>query len=266
MPVLRHLTCGYLQKPPNPRVVCHCLVLEGPGGLTLVDTGIGLLDVRDPVGRVSQPVIDAAGFEFNEADTAVRQLERLGRRPADVTHVILTHGDPDHAGGLADFPGATVHLAAEEHAAIAAGNPRYRPPQFAHGPRWRTYGVSTHRWFGMEARPLDLESGTDVLLVPLFGHTRGHCGVAVARADGWDLHVGDAYYLRVELLVDDHPVSVLAALRAEDDAARRTSLGHVRRLHREQAGAVRMFGYHDPDEFRLAAGGDPSATRSGGND
>ena len=33
--------------------------------------------------------------------------------------IVLTHGDPDHAGGLADFPTAAVHLSAEEHAAVA---------------------------------------------------------------------------------------------------------------------------------------------------
>ena len=35
----------------------------------------------------------------------------------------------------------------------------------------------------------------DVLLVPLRGHTRGHCGVAVRRpSGGWFLHAGDAYF------------------------------------------------------------------------
>ncbi|MFO8084298.1 MAG: hypothetical protein R6U27_08275 [Desulfobacterales bacterium] len=29
-------------------------------------------------------------------------------------------------------------------------------------------------------------------MVPLFGHTRGHCGVVVKTADGWLFHVGSA--------------------------------------------------------------------------
>ncbi len=29
-------------------------------------------------------------------------------------------------------------------------------------------------------------------LVPLFGHTRGHCGVAVRTEQGWLFHAGDA--------------------------------------------------------------------------
>jgi glyoxylase-like metal-dependent hydrolase (beta-lactamase superfamily II) len=38
-------------------------------------------------------------------ETAVRQIERLGS-PADVRHILPTHLDFDHAGGLEDLPGA----------------------------------------------------------------------------------------------------------------------------------------------------------------
>jgi hypothetical protein len=43
---VHHINCGSPQAPPNPRVVCHCLLLEDEGGLALVDTGIGLLDMQ----------------------------------------------------------------------------------------------------------------------------------------------------------------------------------------------------------------------------
>ncbi|WP_439630111.1 MBL fold metallo-hydrolase [Gemmata sp.] len=245
----RHLNCGTLHAPPNPRASCHCLLLEGPNGLALVDTGIGLLDVRDPLGRIGRGLIDLAGFQFDEAETALRRVEALGYRAGDVKHVVLTHADPDHAGGLADFPHAAVHVSTEEHAALAGGNPRYLPVQFAHGPRWVPHPPSPRRWFGLEARPLDLGPGAEVLLVPLFGHTLGHCGVAVRAGDRWVLHVGDAYYLRAELDRDDHPVSALAALRADDNARRVASLAELRRLARDHAPEVALFGYHDFTEF-----------------
>jgi hypothetical protein len=35
-------------------------------------------------------------------------------------------------------------------------------------------------------------------LVPLFAHTRGHCGVAVQTEAGWLFHVGDAAALGVD--------------------------------------------------------------------
>jgi glyoxylase-like metal-dependent hydrolase (beta-lactamase superfamily II) len=215
----------------------------------MVDTGIGLLDVRDPTGRVGPEAIAAAGFQFRDEDTAARQVERLGFPLADVTDILLTHADPDHAGGLADFPRARVHLAAEEFAALHSGNPRYRPPQFAHGPRWVPHPRSEERWFGLEARPVDLGAGAEIQLVWLPGHTLGHCGAAVRTGGRWLLHVGDAYYLRVELETDDHPVSALAALRADDDARRRASLAELRRLARDHATEIDLLGYHDVGEL-----------------
>jgi glyoxylase-like metal-dependent hydrolase (beta-lactamase superfamily II) len=246
---VHHLNCGWLHAPPNPRASCHCLLLETPAGLALVDTGIGLLDVQNPAARVGPEAIAAAGFQFRDEDTTARQVERLGFRTADVTDILLTHGDPDHAGGLADFPHARVHLAAEELDALQSRNPRYRPPQFAHGPRWVPHTRSETRWFGLEARPVEFGADTEVRLVWLPGHTPGHCGVAARTGDRWLLHVGDAYYLRVELETDDHPVSALAALRAEDDARRRASLAELRRLARDHAAEIDLFGYHDVSEF-----------------
>ncbi len=244
-----HVNCGWLHLPPAPKVPCHCLLIKDASGLALVDAGIGLLDARNPIERVGQAMIDKAGFQFGEADTAARQIERLGLRPADVGHIVLTHGDPDHAGGLADFPNAQVHIAAEELAAIEAGLWRYRPPQFAHGPRWAVAGPSNRRWFGLEARPLPLGFSAEVLLVPLFGHTLGSSGVAIRQGDRWVLHVGDAYYLRVELETDDHPIHELTAKNAVDDAQRRKTLEELRRVFRDHGGEVQMVGYHDITEF-----------------
>ncbi|MGL6094838.1 MAG: MBL fold metallo-hydrolase, partial [Fimbriiglobus sp.] len=98
-------------------------------------------------------------------------------------------------------------------------------------------------------RPLPLAVRAEAVLVPLFGHTLGHCGVAVRDGDRWLLHVGDAYYLRAELTTDDHPVTALAVARADDDAQRRSSLGVLRGLARDRAGQVELFGYHDFTEF-----------------
>jgi glyoxylase-like metal-dependent hydrolase (beta-lactamase superfamily II) len=244
-----HLNCGLLHAPPNPPASCHCLLLEQDGHLALIDTGIGLMDIAHPLERIGQPAIDAAGFQFHDRLTAARQVERLGFRVEDVTDIVLTHADSDHVGGLADFPNAAVHVSLEEHEHLRSGHWRYSTTQFAHGPRWVTHPRSSHTWFGTEARPLPPLAGAEAFLVPLFGHTLGHCGVAVRDGDRWLLHVGDAYYLRVELSTDDHPVSALATLRADDDEARRASLEVLRRLNRERSAEIAMFGYHDFTEF-----------------
>jgi glyoxylase-like metal-dependent hydrolase (beta-lactamase superfamily II) len=71
---------------------------------------------------------------FHEALTAARHVERLGFRNSDVTKIVLTHGEPDHAGGLADFPAATAHVAEEELACLETGHRRYSSAQFTHYP------------------------------------------------------------------------------------------------------------------------------------
>lgn len=249
MTIIHHINCGTLKVANYPPVVCHCLLLQEGDRLALVDTGIGLVDVRDPVGRLGQPLIDMAGFQFNESDTAVRRIEALGFSPEQVGHILLTHGDPDHAGGLADFPWAKVHVSEEERSAIASGSGRYIAKQFAHGPAWKIYGHTNRSWFGLEARAVDVGFSSEILLIPLFGHTIGHCGVAIQQGDRWVLHVGDAYYLRAELTVHDHPVSVIAAQRAEDDSLRRASLESLRGIQRDHGSEVSTIGYHDLTEL-----------------
>ncbi len=238
-----------MHAPPNPRAICHCLLLEDEHGLALVDTGLGLADVRHPVERFGRELIDMIGFVFDESHTAVRRIGELGFSPEAVGHIVLTHADPDHTGGLPDFPHAQVHVSSEEHASLARGHFRYLPVHFEHGPRWSTHPPQARRWFGLEARVVPLGFSSEVLLIPLFGHTLGHCGVAIQQGSRWALHVGDAYYLRAELASDDHPISILVAQRAVDDAQRRVSLERLRHLARNHGDEVDLFGYHDPLEL-----------------
>ncbi len=249
MTKIHHINCGSIQKPPNPRAICHALLLEDKDSLALVDTGVGLLDVKHPVERLGQPLVDMIGFLFDEEETAVRQIEKLGFEPADVRHAVLTHADCDHTGGLADMPHLQVHISEEELASVKSGYWRYVQSHFAHGPHWQPHATSDRTWFGLEARNVPLGFESEVLLIPLFGHTLGHCGIAIEQGDHWVLHVGDAYYLRIELDSDRHPVSRLAAERADDDEGRRASIAQLRRLASDHGHQVEMFCYHDPSEF-----------------
>lgn len=235
--------------PGYPTVVCHCLLLEDECGLALIDTGIGLLDVRNPVERLGQELIDLAGFQFNEADTAIRRIENLGLQPDQLRHIVLTHCDPDHAGGLADFPNAQIHIGKEEITHALSGHWRYVAKLFEHNPRWKPYDSQDRTWFGLKARTVELGFSSEVLLIPLFGHTLGHCGVAIQQGDRWLLHVGDAYYLQAELPEEEHPVSQFAAQRADNNEWRKASLAHLRRLDRDHGDEIEMIGYHDLTEL-----------------
>lgn len=249
------------------RLSCHCLLIEHPAGLVLVDTGFGLRDVREPSPRLSPFFRALLAPDLREERTAIRQIEQLGFSASDVRHIVLTHLDFDHAGGLDDFPGATVHLTLQERNDAQAqrswlDRQRFRPQQW-HGsrPYWRVVDVNAggERWFGFEAIR-DLEGlGDDILMIPLLGHTHGHTGVAVRRGDLWLLHTGDAYFFHGEMdPVSPHCTPGLQAyqtLMEKDRAARLHNQDRLRALVRDHSDEVEVFCSHDLREFeRLSQG------------
>ena len=73
------------------RLVAHCLLVERPQGLLLVDTGFGTADLADPA-RLGRPFRALVGPALDPAEPAVAQLGSLGFAAADVTDVVLTGG------------------------------------------------------------------------------------------------------------------------------------------------------------------------------
>ena len=82
------------------RLACHCLLIEVGSQLVLVDTGFGLGDVARPHTRLAWPFRLLLRPQLRAEMTAARQIERLGLRRRDVRHIVVTHLDFDHAGGV----------------------------------------------------------------------------------------------------------------------------------------------------------------------
>jgi glyoxylase-like metal-dependent hydrolase (beta-lactamase superfamily II) len=190
---LNCFTCN-ARIPASLRTGTLCLLIETGQGLALVDTGLGAQDYihRPGILRLFQAVTICP---LDPQEAAVRQVVRLGYRPEDVRHILLTHMHFDHCGGLPDFPWAKVHVHRREYESFASGphgfwDLAYVRRHIAHRPDWVLYDDTGDKWYDFDAIPLRFEP--EIWLVPLIGHTRGQCGVAVKTASGWLFHVGDA--------------------------------------------------------------------------
>ena len=278
---IHHLNCGCMcpvggrlwdgvSRGPTAQLVCHCLLVEtDASGLVLVDTGFGSRDVEDPYGRLSPLFIHMNRIRLEHRYTALAEVTSRGFSPRDVRHIVLTHLDFDHAGGLEDFPEATVHVLqpeaeAAEHRDGFIRRRRYRPEQWDEVGHWSFYDRGGERWFGFDAVRGLAGLPPEILMIPLPGHSAGHAGVAIDTPDGWLLNAGDAYFYRREMDAEPTCTPGLAAyqrLMEEDRPTRLYNQERLRALANSRRSNVRIFCSHDPVELaalqRLSTGWRP---------
>lgn len=273
---VHHLNCvstcplgGWLMDHRTPALLtrahltCHCILVELGNELALLDTGFGLRDVADPRSRLSSFFLTLVDPEFREDMTAIRQIRRLGFDPRDVRHIVLTHLDFDHAGGLDDFPWAQVHLLQRERDHAVArktwlDRQRFRPQQWSTRANWRVYPIERgETWFGFDRVQRLAGLPPELLLVPLIGHTLGHAGIAIQRQSDWFLLAGDAYFFHAEM--NEKPwctpgLRFYQTLLEKDRTARLTNQRRLRELRRAHSAEVDICCSHDPLEFERHSG------------
>lgn len=278
---VHHLNCGTMCPAcerlingggswlKSGKLVCHCLLIETPDCLVLVDTGLGQKDVLETKCRLGSvyPFLFRPALSLDE--TAIAQIRALGYDPCDVRHILPTHVDLDHVGGLSDFPDAEVHIFKPELDQIL--NPtrrdlaRFRMVQFDHKPKWIVHEAQGESWFGFGCIRTIPGLDADILIVPLIGHTKGHAGIAVREGDRWLLHCGDAYYHHSEISPVPRVPAVLGfferAIQAIPEARIRNQ-ARLQALAAECGDEVELFCAHDPVELERYTAGAGVKTRA----
>jgi glyoxylase-like metal-dependent hydrolase (beta-lactamase superfamily II) len=207
---------------------CNITLLQDEDRVILFDAGAGT-NFQDGVGNL----VDA--------------LDAINIAPEDVTHVVFTHGHPDHLWGVLDdfddpmFPEATHLMGAVEHAywtdpetMESIGEAR---AAFAAGARRRLEAISDAiELFGPEDEILP-----GIAAVPTPGHTPGHTAFHIASGDAQAMVVGDA-------IGNDH----VAFERPEwpsgsDQDAERAMATRTALLDRLAADRIAMVGFHLPE-------------------
>ncbi|MDO6430273.1 MBL fold metallo-hydrolase [Flavitalea sp. BT771] len=176
-------------------IAFNVLVLQKDKELILFDTGCGI-----NFGPESGKLPD--------------NLRNAGIHPTDVTAILLTHGHPDHIGGLLDkdgnqvFPKAAVYIAAPEYNFWMKGEPDFSKSKFPDKNATAAWVKLARTNLAAYQDRLHLFNDGDVLfgciktrIVP--GHTPGHTITEIHSGDEVLLHMGDTAHDHVILLA--HP-------------------------------------------------------------
>lgn len=112
------LDYGLFKVHANGRVIgiCGFLLHTDQNECVLIDTGFPKHYADDPQSASDQDGLGAFGevLQLTHLNLPEAQLELAGVALSDLTMLVLTHSHIDHVGGIGDFPGVPILLAAAE--------------------------------------------------------------------------------------------------------------------------------------------------------
>lgn len=178
------LHAGY--DPNALELAYNMLLVRSEDHVVLVDTGLGTDDVPGS-GKLRE------------------SLRSVGVQPEDVDTIVITHGHPDHVGGLTfredklAFPNARYFMHREEWAYWGSDEGLNRMPRERRG-----FYLDTLHWIAdtVELFEGEREIVPGVTALPAPGHTIAHTALLLESGSERLLHLADAAHHPIQL---DHP-------------------------------------------------------------
>ncbi len=220
------------------RIACHSLValLCHPShGWILWDTGYAPRMLAATQHLPFSLYRRATPLHITPGLSVVEQIGRLGLKPADIGHILISHFHADHIAGLRDFPAAELIASEQAYADVAdrkglgalrhAFIPELLPDDFTKRARLLSH-------FSGEPLPAlgathDLFGDGSLRLIALPGHARGQIGLLAHTERGRVLFAADGCWLR-RAIYERRPPSRLTNLFTDDPRAVK---GTINALH-----------------------------------
>lgn len=212
-------------------------VIEHERGLVLFDTGLVPEAAGDPSAVYGEWFAEHAGIAFTLDQRVDRQLEAIGYRTDDITHVVLSHSHLDHTGGLGHFPNAEFFV-------IEGELPYAHWPYPAAAAFFRPADLEPVRAIGWNevSGDHDLFGDGSIVLLHCPGHTPGNGSLLVRLPERTIILSGDTVHTRGALEAD---------LPASPDANTELAVRSVRRIkHLAKSLDATIWITHDPNEWK----------------
>lgn len=190
------------------------------------------------LGTLMGSMMRRTGLVFQERWSVVPRLEQLGLRPADVSHILMTHLHHDHTGGMKTLAHCQFHVSereweyANEGSARRAGRRGYIRDDFAalHN-RVVLHDDIPH--LADSHQGLDILGDGSIEMFFLPGHTPGHCGFRIHLANGSAIFfAGDTAFTTAQIS-DDQPLGLIPKTVATSMGGIEVSIKGLRRHLKE---------------------------------
>jgi N-acyl homoserine lactone hydrolase len=235
-----------------PRLIVHSAVLiRHPRAVFLYDTGL-CSDIHDYLsGRSFFFRQTLAHFTLEQSISS--HLRRHGLTPAQLDFVLLSHLHWDHVSGVPDLPGVTLRINRVEYEAARNGlfeQEKGLVRELLDNNPVELFDCAGPTYEGFRSSH-DLLGDGSLMLLPLPGHTAGHTGLLINRANGPRVFLlGDAAWVapNYQRPATMHPF--LWSRVTADDATARQTLIQVHQfslLHPE----IALIAMHDGSQQEL---------------